>query len=74
MGHSAGVEPDLDRASLPSIPNVDFFGGYFSDAIGGGLRLFDVITLLAVLEHVPPAQQQARWRKPARLTCGQAGN
>jgi 2-polyprenyl-3-methyl-5-hydroxy-6-metoxy-1,4-benzoquinol methylase len=57
LGHSAGVEPDLDRALLPSIPNVDFFGGYFPEAIGGGVRLFDVITLLAVLEHVPPAQQ-----------------
>jgi len=57
LGPSAGVEPDLDRASSPSIPNVDFFAGYFPDAITGAPRTFDVITLLAVLEHVPPAQQ-----------------
>ncbi len=57
LGPSAGVEPGLDQAALPSIPNVTFFAGYFPDAIPGGSGLFDVITMLAVLEHVPAAQQ-----------------
>ena len=55
LGPSAGVEPGLDHAIPPSIPNVTFFTGYFPDAILGGPGLFDVSTMLAVLEHVPTA-------------------
>ncbi len=56
LGQSVGVEPGLDVASLPRIPNVSFYSGYFPDALPGPMT-FDVITMLAVLEHVPAEQQ-----------------
>jgi SAM-dependent methyltransferase len=56
LGESAGIDPDLDRSSVPAIPNVSFFAGYFPDVLPVFMT-FDVITMLAVLEHVPNGQQ-----------------
>ena len=56
LGESVGVDPDLDRDLIPAFPNVRFYSGYFPDALPGPME-FDVITMLAVLEHVPPEKQ-----------------
>jgi len=50
-GDSAGVDPDLEEP-VNSIPNVQFYAGFFPDVLPPA-RKFDVITMLAVLEHIP---------------------
>lgn len=49
-----GVDPDL--ASLPPRPNRRYLRGTFPQVLEDS-RPFDAITMLAVLEHVPPEQQ-----------------
>jgi hypothetical protein len=44
-------------SSLPPIPNTVLLKGLFPDALSDS-RPFDVIALLAVLEHVPPEPQR----------------
>jgi 2-polyprenyl-3-methyl-5-hydroxy-6-metoxy-1,4-benzoquinol methylase len=56
LGESVGVDPDLDRSLLPGLPNVSFYKGFFPDALPSAIQ-FDVITMLAVLEHVPSNAQ-----------------
>jgi SAM-dependent methyltransferase len=56
LGDSVGVDPDLDSHCPPALPNVRFYQGYFPAALPGSME-FDVITMLAVLEHVPTDQQ-----------------
>lgn len=56
LGESVGVDPDLNSQSPPALPNVRFYSGHFPDALPGPMR-FDVITLLTVLEHIPPEEQ-----------------
>lgn len=56
LGESVGVDPDLDRDRVPAFPNVRFYSGFFPDALPEPMK-FDVITMLAVLEHVPPEKQ-----------------
>lgn len=50
-GDSAGVDPDLEEPVAP-IPRVQFYAGLFPDVLPDS-RKFDVITMLAVLEHIP---------------------
>jgi SAM-dependent methyltransferase len=56
VGEGIGVDPDLP-ASMPSLPNAVLVRGVFPEALPDH-RPFDVITLLAVLEHVPPQSQR----------------
>jgi SAM-dependent methyltransferase len=64
-----GVDPDLPQETL-KLPNAILLKGIFPDVLPDE-RPFDVITLLAVLEHVPPQAQKdlalacARYLKPA---------
>lgn len=50
FGESVGIDPD--PVSAPAIPRVDFYKGFFPSALPRRM-MFDVITMLAVLEHVP---------------------
>jgi 2-polyprenyl-3-methyl-5-hydroxy-6-metoxy-1,4-benzoquinol methylase len=56
LGPSVGIEPDLTAQTMPSIPNVRFFSGFFPQALPEPMQ-FDAITMLAVLEHVPLDEQ-----------------
>jgi 2-polyprenyl-3-methyl-5-hydroxy-6-metoxy-1,4-benzoquinol methylase len=56
LGDSVGVDPDLNGSLLPQLPNVSFYAGFFPEALPKPLQ-FDVITMLAVLEHVPSNAQ-----------------
>ncbi len=61
VSEGVGVDTDLDGAT--STPRFRLIGGMFPEALAGaagetGRALFDVITLLAVLEHVPPERQR----------------
>jgi len=56
LGESVGVDPDLNKSILPVLPNVSFYSGYFPEALPEPCQ-FDVITMLAVLEHVPSNAQ-----------------
>jgi SAM-dependent methyltransferase len=51
-----GVDPDLDRAF--SVGRARIVPGHFPEAVSDEPP-FDVITMLAVLEHIPPPQQAA---------------
>jgi SAM-dependent methyltransferase len=64
IAEGVGVDPDLPASPAP-VPNVVFRKGLFPDALPDE-RPFDVITLLAVLEHVPPACQEALAQDCAR--------
>jgi SAM-dependent methyltransferase len=68
IGEGVGLDPDLPTTA-PRLPNAVLLKGLFPDALPDD-RPFDVITLLAVLEHVPPDSQRtlafecARFLKP----------
>ena len=49
---SLGVDPTLTRPL--TVNGCELLPGYFPDAIPSTAGTFDVITLLAVLEHFPP--------------------
>lgn len=49
---SVGIDPDLDHGSLFNALGVSFYRGLFPDALPAP-RTFDVITMLATLEHIP---------------------
>ncbi|MGC2160338.1 MAG: class I SAM-dependent methyltransferase [Silvibacterium sp.] len=51
---SIGVDPDL-RTSV-SLGSAELIAGFFPEALPDG-RSFDVIAMLAVLEHVPSSEQ-----------------
>ena len=57
IGAGIGVDPDLP-ATTPPLANAVLIRGLFPAALPDD-EPFDVITLLAVLEHVPAAAQQA---------------
>jgi 2-polyprenyl-3-methyl-5-hydroxy-6-metoxy-1,4-benzoquinol methylase len=57
IGEGVGVDPDLPQA-VPSFANARLVRGMFPEALTDS-RPFDVITLLAVVEHIP-AQQLAQ--------------
>ena len=68
-GDSAGVDPDLEEPVTP-IPKVQFYAGFFPDALPHGSE-FDVITMLAVLEHIPADGLNSLARDcAAYLKCG----
>lgn len=52
---SMGIDPTLS-ASLTSPQGFRMISGYFPDDMPTGCEPFDVIAMLAVLEHFPPAQ------------------
>jgi SAM-dependent methyltransferase len=62
VADGVGVDPDLPPTTRPS-PQAVLLRGFFPQALPDD-RPFDVITLLAVLEHVPPEHQ-----KPLALAC-----
>lgn len=62
LGEGVGIDPDL-RPAQSDIPNVVLIRGLFPAALPDD-RPFDVITMLAVLEHVPTDGQ-----KPLALDC-----
>jgi len=49
---SVGIDPDLDHLNLPKLPGITFYQGFFPDVLPIP-RTFDVIVMLATLEHVP---------------------
>lgn len=51
---SGGIGVDPDLAADTSLGKIQLLKGYFPDAIPDS-EPFDVITMLAVLEHFPPA-------------------
>lgn len=55
LGDSAGIDMELDHGKLPDLPHVRFYEGLFPDDLPGP-RTFDVITMLATLEHIPQNQ------------------
>jgi SAM-dependent methyltransferase len=56
IGEGVGVDPDLPSPA-PTLPHTHLFRGLFPHALPDD-RPFDVITLLAVLEHVPAESQR----------------
>jgi SAM-dependent methyltransferase len=56
LGPSVGVDPALTGENMPTIPNTRFFSGMFPEVLPEPMT-FDAITLLAVLEHLPPDTQ-----------------
>lgn len=54
LSEYVGIDPALE--SLPPRPNRSYIRGTFPQALADS-RPFDAITMLAVLEHVPPDQQ-----------------
>jgi 2-polyprenyl-3-methyl-5-hydroxy-6-metoxy-1,4-benzoquinol methylase len=52
---SMGIDPTL-KASLTTVQGFQMISGYFPDDMPPGCAPFDVITMLAVLEHFPPSQ------------------
>lgn len=55
VGSGVGVDPLLEREA--SGKNYRLLPGTFPEALDGGEREFDVITMLAVLEHIPLDRQ-----------------
>lgn len=55
ISHGTGIDPDLEADR--SGENFRLIKGFFPQALGQQ-RTFDVITMLAVLEHIPPAEQK----------------
>jgi len=56
IGEGVGVDPDLPPVT--SVPaNAKLLKGFFPQVLPDN-RPFDVITLLAVLEHIPPESQK----------------
>jgi SAM-dependent methyltransferase len=68
VGEGIGLDPDLPERT-PPLANAVLLRGLFPEGLPDQ-RPFDVITLLAVLEHVPPklqpvlAAECARYLKP----------
>ena len=54
IGHSTGMEPALDQKVVEA--DYELLPGLFPDAARQG-QTFDVITMLAVLEHITPDGQ-----------------
>ncbi len=52
---SMGIDPTL-KSSLRTIQGFQMIRGYFPDDMPPACPPFDVISMLAVLEHFPPAQ------------------
>lgn len=50
---SVGIDLELDYSSRPDLPHVTFYQGPFPDVLSSP-RTFDVVTMLATLEHIPP--------------------
>ena len=56
LKEGVGIDPDVTDAQ--SVPNAKLYKGFFPEALPNA-SLFDVITLLAILEHLPgDAQKQ----------------
>lgn len=49
---SAGIDMELEHGKLPNLPHVRFYQGLFPDDLPAP-STFDVITMLATLEHIP---------------------
>ena len=64
LGSSVGIDPALTEDNLPAIPHTQFFSGMFPEALPEPMQ-FDAITLLAVLEHLPHAEQETLARNCA---------
>src|SRR5687767_9935889 len=64
IGDSVGIEPTLDEPVKKGRHRI--LPGYFPDALPAG-QVFDVITMLAVLEHIPPEVQKSLGADCARF-------
>jgi SAM-dependent methyltransferase len=58
LGDSVGMDPELDFEATTERAGVRFYRGLFPEALPAPMT-FDVITMLAVLEHIPPGEQAA---------------
>jgi 2-polyprenyl-3-methyl-5-hydroxy-6-metoxy-1,4-benzoquinol methylase len=64
IDEGVGIDPDLGKSR--STGHIHLLRGVFPDALLDG-RLFDVITMLAVVEHIPSDQQDTLARNCSRL-------
>lgn len=70
LKNGTGIDPDLKEQV--HLFNADLYPGYFPADLPAG-DLFDAITMLAVMEHIPPDEQQKlvrdcyQWLKPSGL-------
>ena len=55
MGHGIGIDPSL--TAPVTTPDYRLIPGTFPAAVPAAAKV-DVITMLAVLEHLPPSEQQ----------------
>src|SRR5487761_1120100 len=55
---SVGVDAKLDSENLPKSSGATFYQGFFPQGLPE-TRTFDVITMLATLEHIPAAELDA---------------
>lgn len=56
LGPSVGIEPHLETDQMEPCPGIRVYRGHFPAALPVPMT-FDVITFLAVLEHIPPREQ-----------------
>ena len=64
IGRGVGVDPALDRQV--SGPNFELYPGSFPDAVPDDVQA-DLITMFAVLEHIPPDRQARLAEAAARM-------
>jgi len=57
ISEGVGVEPLLNKKLVGT--NFTIFPGYFPKALPGNIGTFNIITMLAVLEHIPTSKQNS---------------
>lgn len=58
VNDSVGIDMNLDYENLPGTPHVMFLEGMFPQILPPSCT-FDIITMLATLEHIPPGELES---------------